>query len=197
VDVEAAGAAAAPGCREFNEAVLDLATRDDGIRIVVLAAHWSLYATGVRYGREARSRVRLADGRTDPPSAGANEAVFRRGLERTAAALAGAGKEVVVVGPVPEVGSQVPWALALAAWHGRNVDIRPLRAAFEDRNGIVLSALAGLGRRGPARVVHPHAALCDDARCRVEDDGRPLYVDDNHLSRRGAAAVGRLLEGVL
>ena len=30
---------------------------------MVLAAHWSLYATGVRYGREAGGRVRLADGR--------------------------------------------------------------------------------------------------------------------------------------
>jgi hypothetical protein len=153
-----------------------------------------LYATGVRYGHGAGGRVRLGDDRTDPPSAGANEAVFRRGLERTAATLAGAGKEVVIVGPVPEVGSPVPWTLALAAWQGRDVDIRPTRTAFEARNRVVLSVLTGLGGRGLAKVVHPHAALCDETRCRVEGEGRALYSDDNHLSRHGAGAIGSLLE---
>ena len=123
--------------------------------------------------------------------------MFRRGLERTAAALARAVKEVAVVGPVPEVGVPVPWALALAAWRGREVSVRPTRAGFEARNRAALAALAGLEGRGLATVVYPHLALCDEARCRVEGGGRALYADDDHLSLRGAGAIEGILEGVL
>jgi peptidoglycan/LPS O-acetylase OafA/YrhL len=197
VSVGRSDAAVARACRAFNEAVLDLVSRDDGIRTVVLAAHWSLYATGVRYGRKG-GRVRLlGDDRTEPGSARANEAVLRRGLVRTAAALAGAGKEVVIVGPVPEVGSPVPRTLALAVWRGRNLDIRPARDGFNARHHIVLSALTGIGQRELARVVYPHLALCDEARCRIESNGRALYSDDNHLTRYGADSIGHIFEPVL
>jgi hypothetical protein len=188
VNVEGTRTSTEDSCREFNEAVLERASRDD-VATVVLAAHWPLYATGVRYGREAAGHVRLGDADTDPAAAEANAAVLRRALERTAATLAEAGKEVVIVGPIPEIRAPVPWTLALAAWHGRDIDIRPTRDAFEARNDTVLAVLAGLVERGLVRVVHPHHALCDDDRCRVEGEGRALYTDDNHLSRRGAEAI--------
>jgi peptidoglycan/LPS O-acetylase OafA/YrhL len=183
-------------CRAFNEAAFDLVSRDDGIRTVVLAAHWSRYATGVRYGRKG-GRVRLGDDRTEPGSAGANEAVFRRGLDRTAAALAGAGKEVVIVGPVPEVASPVPRTLALAVWRGRNLDIRPALDQFNARHGVALSQLAEIRQQGLAKVVYPHLALCDEARCRIESNGRALYADDNHLTRYGVDSIRHIFGPVL
>ena len=184
-------------CLEANEAVLGLVLRDRNVGTVVLAAHWSLYATGVRLGRPMSDRVWLDDTWAGPGTSPTHEAAFRHGLERIVAELAAAGKRVIVVGPVPEVNSSVPWSLALAAWRGRSADIRPTLAEFEARNRTSLSVLAELAGRGLARIIYPEVALCDEARCRVESEGRALYSDDNHLSLSGAEVVGRLLEGIL
>ena len=183
-------------CRRFDEAVLRLATRGD-IGTVILAAHWSLYATGERVGRDTGPGIRILDEPSGRWSPAAGEAAFRRALEATVAALAAAGKKVVVVGPVPEVGLAVPAVLAQAAWRGRDVDIGPTPAGFAARNRIVLSVLADLEARGLARIVRPDAALCAGTRCRVEDGGQSLYADDNHLTLHGAALVGPLLGAAL
>ena len=114
------------------------------------------------------------------------------GLVATAE-LAAAGKRVVVVGPLPEIGLDVPSVLAQAAWRGRQVAVGPSPAAFAARNRIVLSVLADLETRGLARTIRPDTALCDAVRCRVEESGRALYADDNHLSLHGAATVEPLL----
>ena len=145
--IEDQDAARTQECRAMNEAILNLLSRDDSIRTVVLAAHWSLYATGVRYRRNV-GEGRLGDNRTEPGSAATNEAVFRRDLDEMVTMLARAGKEVVIVGPVPEVGHPVPWVLALAVWHGRNLDIRPALDEFETRNSVILSVIAEIARQG-------------------------------------------------
>ena len=197
VNVLARDAAILGRCLEANEAVLGLVLRDRNVGTVVLAAHWSLYATGVRLGRPMSDRVWLDDTWAGPGTSATHEAIFRHGLERIVAELAAAGKRVIVVGPVPEVNSSVPWSLALAAWRGRSADIRPTVPEFEERNRTSHSVLAELAGRGLARIIYPEVALCDEARCRVESEGRALYSDDNHLSLSGAEVVGRLLQGIL
>ncbi len=95
--------------------------------------------------------------------------------------------------PVPEISASVPTTLALAAWLGREVDLRPARASFEERNHIPLSAMADLSQRSLATIIYPHAGLCDDTACEVERAGRALYSDDNHLSLYGAASIEAIL----
>ena len=158
-----------------------------------MAAHWAQYATGERYGREGEPRLHLNDAEATPGSTGSNATVFRRALERTAATLRVAGKTVVIVAPIPEVGASVPTTLALAAWRGRDVDIRPAREVFDRRNAILLSAMADLEQRTLATVVYPHKALCGPQVCRVEKDGRALYADDNHLTVYGANVIKSIL----
>jgi hypothetical protein len=166
-------------CRAANDSVLDLVTSRDEVDTVLLAARWSLYAAGTAYWRKFEGSAYLSDGAAEARSAGSNEVVFRRGLARTVARLAAAGKRVVVVGPVPEVVAEVPSALARSAWFGRPVTaVAPSRGDFDERNRVVLAALDEIGRETPATVVRPHGALCDAAKCRVERDGMVLYFDD-------------------
>jgi hypothetical protein len=42
-------------------------------------------------------------------------------------------------------------------------------------------------------VIYPHLALCDAEHCRIEDGGRPLYYDDDHLSVFGAQRLAPLM----
>lgn len=197
LDVLTPGGADREPCREINGAVMRMALRQAEIDTVVLAAHWSLYATGVRLSQPDGRRVRLLDARAAGDVSPANEAAFQRGLRRTVETLAAAGKRVVLVGPVPEVEASVPWTLGLAAWRGQEVDIRPSRSEFEARNHATLSTMLRLSGLGPVTVLHPESVLCDASRCRVEEGGRTLYSDDNHLSVSGATSLSRLFEGVL
>jgi hypothetical protein len=193
VEIEGREAESTRQCRALNDAVLDF-VRQRPIDTVIMAAHWAWYATGERYGREGEHQVQLEDDAVEPGSDdGSNEEVFRRGLERTAAALRAAGKKVVIVAPIPEISASVPTTLALATWFGRDIDIRPTRDAFEQRNDIPLSAMVDLGHRSLATIIYPHAGLCDDTACEVERAGRALYSDDNHLSLYGAASIEAIL----
>jgi hypothetical protein len=38
--------------------------------------------------------------------------------------------------------------------------------------------------------------MCDDRLCRSTENGRPLYADDNHLSRTGAEKIRRVFTPV-
>jgi hypothetical protein len=38
--------------------------------------------------------------------------------------------------------------------------------------------------------------LCDESLCRSTENGRPLYADDNHLSRAGAEKIRRVFAPV-
>jgi peptidoglycan/LPS O-acetylase OafA/YrhL len=193
IEVEGREAESTRQCAAFNDAVLDL-VRQGSIDTVIMAAHWAWYATGERHGRKDERRVHLSESETGTGSTGSNEAVFRRALERTATTLRTAGKKVVIVAPIPEVGASVPTTLALAAWLGRDVDVRPTREDFDQRNAIPLSAMTSLEQRSLATILYPHEALCDAQACRVDADGRAVYADDNHLSLFGAASIRSIFE---
>jgi SGNH domain (fused to AT3 domains) len=116
-----------------------------------------------------------------------NHAALAAGLERAVANLIAAGKQVWLVGPVPVIGYNVPRTLYLESLGipGR-IDIRPTREEFNEREGFVLALFADIVKKYPVRVVWPHQSLCNAKFCRVEKDGRPLYIDFQHLTRSAA-----------
>jgi hypothetical protein len=61
----------------------------------------------------------------------------------------------------------------------------------------VLVNLETLSKLPNVNVVYPHLALCSDRLCTVEEDGFPLYSDDNHLNWRGTAKLAQLLNTLL
>lgn len=179
-------------CTAYNAAVLELLERERAIDTVVLAGHWPVYATGTPYRPRTPGRLALED-LTPEAAPAAPKAVFHRRLLATVERLRAVGKRVVIVGSVPETRADVPWTLALSAWHGRGIDLRPTRADFEARNEVPLAAFDELERGGLASIIRPETLLCDAERCMVEAQGRALYADDNHLTLFGAAVVTPLL----
>ncbi|MFN7694364.1 MAG: acyltransferase family protein [Burkholderiales bacterium] len=116
----------------------------------------------------------------------ANE--FSSALESTVAALRKAGKQVMLVEPVPTYGYPVPAALAQRQARGWPLEEQgQLVSDYERRQALGLSLARKLANA--KEVVRLPAAewLCDGDRCKVMDAaGRPLYFDDNHLSLTGA-----------
>lgn len=108
--------------------------------------------------------------------------------------LSAAGKRVVVVGPVPDFQDQnLTGAVERAALGLPIVAGRPT-AGFLAQTAEVLSALRRVEALPNVRVVYPHLLLCDAEQCRTFAEGKPLYMDFNHLSRFGAARVAPLIE---
>ena len=190
-------AARAFPCEAFNDAVIDLIRRDPAMTTIIIASRWTLTADGRRYLYEGGADTFVRDADSHDAGLDENRAVFRRGLERTLAALRDAGKHVYIVGPIPEVGFDVPTTLARNLWFQRGFQIEPTRGEFMQRQQFVMDTLLDLGARFGFALIRPDHILCDDKRCSVGTDDRPLYVDDNHLSITGARMLQPLFERAL
>lgn len=182
-------------CAAFNQRVLDYVEQHPALTTIFLVGRWGLLAQGTRYKEEEGDTVTLKDTMSDNPVAEGNAILFERGLLRTVAALRQAGKRVVIMASVPEVGFEVPSSYLIARLTRRDIGglIAPTQAEYLARNAIVHKVLSDLERQGDATVVSPADALCDGGLCAVVARDVPLYRDSNHLSTFGARYLAPLL----
>jgi len=113
--------------------------------------------------------------------------------------LVALGKKVILVYPIPEAGWDVP--RYIRNYHLRNPgDAYAVRTGstsypvFRRRNQSAYAALDSIGDYPNLLRVYPEKVFCDShlkQRCIVQQDGRLLYRDDDHLSNTGAALVIR------
>jgi len=87
--------------------------------------------------------------------------------------------------PVPEMMDSVPHLLGRAMLLGKQVEPSITRSAYEQRNATILAAQDEAVAQCGARILDPLPYLCDEDYCYGSRDGRPLYVDDDHLSEFG------------
>jgi len=182
-------------CAAFNDAVAKIAT-SKSIKEVILEARWAKNAEGTSFGQEPPDRVRIFDDLSEGRTEDETRAVFYRGLERTVRALTGAGKKVVLVASVPEVGFPVPAYLARAQMTNPSTRLTTRAGAYRERQKFVLWAFAQMRKRFGAQVVYPDRVLCSLSACRVALNGRPLYRDAHHLSVFGANQLVPLFASV-
>lgn len=177
-----------PECLQHNEVILEF-LQTQKINDIILIGRWTLIAEGSDYvqgGGESSFRVRSLE---------ETHRAFAESLGGIVNVLRAAGKRVIVVGPVPEIGLNVPAALARRRLRGLPEDIGPARAEFEARNKTVLDYLASMD--SAVERVYPHLILCTAARCAVAREGKPLYFDGNHLDRFGAETISEIFEPIL
>jgi peptidoglycan/LPS O-acetylase OafA/YrhL len=179
-------------CEAFNNAVAEIAT-SKAIREVILEARWAKNAEGSSFGEEPEGRVRIFDDISQGGTEAESRKVFFRGLERTVRALTRAGKKVVLVASVPEVGYPVPPVLARARMADPNARLSTSAALYRERQKFVLWGFGEMHKRYGAQVVYPDRVLCKAGSCRVALNGRPLYRDAHHLSVLGANQLTPLL----
>jgi peptidoglycan/LPS O-acetylase OafA/YrhL len=177
-------------CRQFNEAVIQAIESMD-VPVVVLVARFSTYPLGWdKDGMEVSVQPYLSDDRADGSSSAVSMQVFQRGVERTLFRLAQSDRTVWIVQEVPVPLVNVPEALALAALTHRDVTLFELsREHHRGRSMFVNDVLDALQTKVPFRRIDPATMLCDDKRCRLQDNGRSLYIDSNHLSAYGAVSL--------
>jgi peptidoglycan/LPS O-acetylase OafA/YrhL len=188
--LDRAGAGPDHNCVGFNAAVMEELKNRNDLPLVILEARWALAAEGYRAPGEPGKPVLLERAETEPtpkdPSG--NFALFRAGLDKTVTAILGTGRKVILLGGVPEIGWNVPDELFRHLRWGVPLSAPPTRNEVTRRNDRADLVLTGLAERQGVRLLQIAPLLCNPV-CRVEEDGRPLYSDDDHLSRFGATTL--------
>jgi peptidoglycan/LPS O-acetylase OafA/YrhL len=160
-----------PDCPHYNRAVLAYLSAHPEIETVIFSAFFEF------------PRYREDSG-------------FGPGLIEAIQAVRNAGRQAIVVGPVPEQPFEVPRQLALAAVLGTFTPQGVATTEFSDRTR-PLTTLMDEARRAGASVVLPQALFCAGERCTIMRDGRMLYFDEHHLSLDGARIVAAEVERLL
>lgn len=114
-------------------------------------------------------------------------------IDATIAQLQAAGKQVVVIGPVPPQSFDVPRGLAHAAAKGALASVQGTSLGrYHDETAWFTGHYARWQRSG-VQVVDPLQVLASNGHTQLMINNKPLYFDSHHLSVSGAAAVVSLI----
>ena len=174
----------------FLDSAYDFAMHDPHVEGIYVAARWAAHIEGGAFKRpdglmddHPFSHTRIAR------SSGADQTSTSDLLAYSSQFLAKVAsyRPVTLIGPVPEVGVDVPRALLL----DRSVLNYPV-SWYDDREKNVLKLLRMARKESPnISVVDMRSIFCSNASgvCIQEKDGHSLYVDDDHVSLTGAKLV--------
>lgn len=179
-------------CSAHNARIWQLLQQRDDLPLVILGARWVLSAEGNRYAGEAGKNVVLdwAGPAAERPDTPGNAALLEAGLKATITAIRATGRDVVVLGPVPEVGWDVPTQLARSDMLGLTPPNAPSRAAFEHRSQRTTQILSQVAAETGARYLPLDDLFCAETTCHVQaPTGGLFYVDDDHISRFAAETL--------
>jgi hypothetical protein len=152
-----------PRCARVNAQVMAGIKADPRLKTIYLAAFWASPAYG---GTEVTT-----------------------GLDRTIGELVGMGRQVVLIGPIPSAGYDVPRRLAHLARAGT------LDEHIGSERAEVMPAerrLRGIAARWQGRgltYLSPVERMCDGQICPILRNGAPLYFDSHHVSVTGARMI--------
>jgi|SRR5579871_1687641 len=180
-----------PGdCTGYANSVLDY-IQSHHIHNVFLHGRWGLYTEAVK--PEQGPPVFLnPDLRPED-----NYPVFAKLFPATLAKLHSLDLNVVIIASVPEIGKDVPTALARDAMDGKVMDLGIPRDVFMKRQARAFQVLNSAAEQYSAQIVYPHEILCDASECAVVKQQWPLYSDDDHLSVHGAMDLSPMLGSLL
>jgi peptidoglycan/LPS O-acetylase OafA/YrhL len=177
-------------CMSFKASVWDEIAANPRLHTIVLAGRWPFQMTGWLPESAGANRSWLVDDQTTTSSIEENAAVFQRSFSRTIDRLRAMGKEVIVIGSTPEPGFDVPKTVAMALHAGLDAPRGIRREMVEARAGAADEFLARiLNNRDGVRLLSIWPAFCSKVWCDIENDGAPIYSDDDHLSLTGAVRI--------
>jgi peptidoglycan/LPS O-acetylase OafA/YrhL len=169
-------------CARLNSQMLETLRTDPNIQTVFLAARWPIYVEGTFTASEGNRAFALRRA-GEPATPANNPGAVAAALETVVADLRAAGRQVVLLGPVPEMPWDVTARLRAAVLFDTALprDIPDLTAIQprQERSEVILSMLAQL--HDGVLYVPLARAMCQEV-CSLMDDGVPRYTDNNHLT---------------
>jgi peptidoglycan/LPS O-acetylase OafA/YrhL len=193
-------------CGQRSQEIFEYLLSDASPPVVILHARWNRLFEQTSFdnmegGAEGRGgfgvKVFAADSGPAVPLTAAD--VGER-LRLSVEKLRAAGKTVLILASIPEAGWNVPIMMSKNMAFGGGPD-RPFTTSarvFADRDRRSVTQFRKLAELSGVHLVEPSKSLCNTTlvgRCLLEANQKPLYRDDDHLSRDGAnLVVGDMLK---
>lgn len=189
--LERAGAADRSICSRQNDAALAAILGNPDVETVVLFGRWTWAIEGTPAPQEAGKPVDMiwvGSAQMPPglrPDGPGNRAAVRASLIATLQQLVNDGKEVIIIGAVPEFGVTIPDAMVAAHRFGEEFGPKSPPMGRYDQT---LALLAEVDAMPGVHVVSPLDSMCQPD-CVFQQDGVPLFYDDDHFSKTGALQI--------
>jgi hypothetical protein len=121
---------------------------------------------------------------------------FQQVLINTACHLA-ESRAVYMMRPIPEMALHVPNTVTRNILFGRgNQDFTIDIEDYNVRHKTVIEAQDMAAEQCGIRILDPVPYLCDESKCFGSKNGRPLYIDGNHLSEYGNRFLNPMFESI-
>lgn len=191
-----------PECEAYNRLVQTYLLGSESPEVILLSARWALNLDGGRFDN-GEGGVEPGQSVVMQPITGNVAEVERQekigeAYRANIVALVDAGKTVILVGNVPEVGWHAPQRLAKERIY--NVErLEPLSTSFEvfkARNTSSANVWNFLPNNPKLVLVEPHTLFCDTVlpmRCVAQWNGDPIYSDDDHVNSIGSGLIVNLI----
>lgn len=176
-------------CEQFQMDVFQALEASPEITTVIVVNRWAPIFTGIASEIGGSYRVDLLDAHSKTVSPTETTEAFERSLQRTVDALTSIGKEVILIGGVPEAGFDVPTILALSLFNGSG-QMKVYSPDFHETTNLLLdSKFAEIAKNRPGVFsISVREAFCE-SECRISHDGVPLFYDDDHMTASAAKSV--------
>ncbi len=171
-------------CPQFIDNALAALSIDlAGVPLVVIN-RWPTYVNGPSQHEQDAGKRFISFGTQESDSDFRSR--FADALVNAMCKVTRTGRKVFVVQPIPEMPFDVPSHMARAAMlTGRVDDVSLSVSDYHHRNRGVLEMLMRAKQECGVVLLDPTIQLCADGRCAGSIDGRPLYIDDDHLGDLG------------
>jgi peptidoglycan/LPS O-acetylase OafA/YrhL len=153
---------------------------------LIIVERWSLYPLGANEGVVGAGVIKPPVF-FDKPSDSPDLDFLREFKVRSVNTICEISKErrVYLVKPVPEMKVNVPQVLARWKMMGLQKRIFISINEYSDRHQFILGMMEDAKKQCGVKILDPLPYLCDSNKCFGDDDGWPLYFDDDHLSEYG------------
>ncbi len=183
-----------PKNAQWVDEVLSWIDSHPEIRNIVLVNRWAVRTQGF-LNEQSDSFMKLSvEGVAEDET---NLVKFEKGLSDLCVLLKGKGKNVIICSSIPELGLNVPTLSVKQRWFGDYANHLYLTAEkYNKRQKEVKDVLRALENRGLAKVIWVDSVFfSQDGKIRsLIENGKSLYIDDDHLSTTGANILIRGLK---
>jgi peptidoglycan/LPS O-acetylase OafA/YrhL len=185
------------GCGDFLNKGLQHIIDSDSIENVVLTFRHLYYLTPVKHKYESTSEE-LNEFKPAKLSAAVEltasqlRDVYWHSLSTAIEKLTKAGKQVYLLGPVPEPRTHIKKILNpgfVFQYSGADEKVAVQRTQFEMQVKNIESNLIKIAQKYGAYLINSKNMLCDQKRYYASLEGKSMFFDDNHLSIYGSRVV--------